>query len=99
MANQVLRTGLPLVGLLLVAACFAPGDPARDDRSTAGIAPSLLPLSELLAQTGPGPLAELADRDLSGRVAALQARAAGLRAPVIPPQQRQRMLAMFARHR
>lgn len=63
--------------------------------------PSLIPLDPLLAQaavldSGAQPGAELPGADLPGRIAALNARAAALRRPIIDPTTRARMEAGVA---
>ncbi len=55
--------------------------------------PALVPLTPLIAQVGASQSgAENTQSELAPRVAALRARAADLRGPVIPPAERARML-------
>ena len=73
----MIRVSVLCLGL---AACAAfPEVDAVASKST-GPAPVLLPMDELLAQTGQ-PRAEAAGNNLAARAAALRARAASLRSP------------------
>ena len=67
-----------LILCLTLSACASfPGVDAAASKAT-GPAPALLPMDELLAQTGQ-PRAETAGNSLTARAAALRARAAALR--------------------
>lgn len=62
-----------------------------DDVADLGF-PKLVPLNDILADPGLDAAEQIEVTDtLLGRVAALQARAAGLRGPVIPPRNRRQM--------
>ncbi|PCD76198.1 hypothetical protein [Pseudothioclava arenosa] len=68
-----MRALIPILALGVVASCG--GD-------TEGDYPALLPQAQILGTPAPE---TSATGDLSARAAALRARAAGLRGPVIPP--------------
>lgn len=80
-----------ILGLALSAcAAFPELDRAVPAEATRGPFPTLVPISTIL--NGPAPVAtEAAAAALSGRVAALRARAARLRRPVIDRTTRARM--------
>lgn len=61
--------------------------------------PQLLPMDEILTDAAPAPDPAPLRAGLDRGAAALRARAAGLRGPVIEPAIRARMTAMRARHR
>jgi hypothetical protein len=76
---------------LVLMACVAPSDLPPRQAEMQGDSPELLPLSTLLMQLSDGPNTPRLTAAPDSRVAALKARAAGLRGPVIAPQHRQSM--------
>jgi hypothetical protein len=77
----------------LLVACAPPELPPQR-AADMGDSPQLLPISAILAQAGPGVhTAALEDTALDARARALQARAARLRAPVLPEDERARLIA------
>lgn len=89
------RTALAasLTAALLLAACFAPTELPRGTGVISGETPALLPLSQIVERAAETPNTARLSAEPEPRVAALQARAAQLRAPIIPAQERKRMLA------
>lgn len=87
---------LPLILLTLLPACAEfPAVAARvPEVERQGEPPPLVPIASILSQArGPG-VAQAAERQgqsVLGRVAALRARAAGLRGPVLSPANRARL--------
>lgn len=77
---------------LLLAACLAPSDlpPRKGDVNAQS--PGLLPLSQIVDRAADGPNTARLTAGPDTRVAALNARAASLRGPVIPASERQRLL-------
>ncbi|MFU8898321.1 MAG: hypothetical protein ACNA7L_05435 [Roseinatronobacter sp.] len=84
---------------LVLSACLAPSDLPPRQAAMQGETPHLLPLSAILGQVDDGPNTDRLTAAPDTRVAALQARAARLRGPVIAPDQRQRMQGSGARLR
>ena len=97
---QPLRTGrfVWLAPLVLVA-CFAPTDLPPRQATMQGSSPELLPISAIVERVSDGPNTPRLTASPDNRVAALQARAAGLRGPVIAPEPRQRMMTADQRLR
>lgn len=94
-----MRATLPKTLPLLLALSLSPACtefPALDGTvppaQANGPYPDLVPLAPLVARanTSTGTLAEI-EQSLTPRLAALRARADGLRGPVIPPAERERM--------
>ncbi len=85
-----------LLSLLILTACaqFPEHDARLDDASLDAPYPALSSLDTLLAQADSAAFDPTAS--LEARVAALNARAAQLRAPVIEPRLRRRMLQAMA---
>ncbi len=81
------------LGPLVLVACFAPTDMPPRQANLQGNSPELLPISTILAQVADGPNTARLTDSTDDRVAALQARAARLRGPVIAQGQRERMLS------
>lgn len=77
---------------VLLAACLAPADLPPRQGSAVIERPDLLPLSTLLAQGTDGPNAPRLTDSTEDRAAALRARAARLRGPVIAQGERQRLV-------
>lgn len=100
----MVQTGPTLTAAVLLLAslggCVAPAHlPPEDRRAREAPAPQLLPLAQL---TGPAALPETAADPapaLGARAAALDARAARLRAQGLTPAERQALGDMRARHR
>lgn len=82
-----------------LAACLAPPDLPPSQARVEAPAPELLPLTELLAERADGPHAARLTDAPDARAAALQARAARLRGPVIAAPDRQQMLGSGPRLR
>ena len=77
---------------LLLAACIGPTDlpPRRAEITTES--PGLLPLSQIVDRAADSPDTPRLSAVPTPRIAALQARAAQLRAPIIPAAEQQHML-------
>jgi hypothetical protein len=88
----------PLILLSLLSGCaeFPALEGTIDAAAMNAPYPQLIPLDPLLAQVGGLASATAASVGLGGRVAALAARAAALRGPVIEPATRARMRAGIA---
>ncbi|WP_071796386.1 hypothetical protein [Natronohydrobacter thiooxidans] len=79
---------------LLLTGCLAPRDlPPRSAAATTAQSPGLLPLSQIVARAADTPDTPRLTAAPEARVAALQARAARLRGPIIPEAERTRMLS------
>jgi len=87
--------GVPLV----LAACLTPPDLPPRERAAIGDSPGLVPTSEIIARAAHGPNTPRLMASPEARITGLRARAAALRGPVIPPDQRQRMLTAKTRLR
>ncbi|SLN40249.1 hypothetical protein [Pseudooctadecabacter jejudonensis] len=100
MPAKVLSPALTaLAACVALSACaeFPELDQRISPQLAAAPVPDLIPLAPLIAQAGAdgaagAATAETTARSLSGRVAALNARAARLRGPVLPPATRARLL-------
>ncbi|MCC5956415.1 MAG: hypothetical protein JJU07_09935 [Natronohydrobacter sp.] len=91
---------LALLAPLALTACLAPADlPPRSATSATAESPGLLPISQIIARAGDTPNTPRLTAAPEARVAALQARAASLRGPIIPPAERARMLSAQTRLR
>ncbi|MFN7002413.1 MAG: hypothetical protein ACK4NW_03145 [Roseinatronobacter sp.] len=77
---------------LVLAACLAPTDLPPRTASFSGESPGLLPLSQIIDRAADTPNTARLTAGPDVRIAALQARAARLRGPVISPAERQRLL-------
>lgn len=100
MSARSCRTALALAAALLLAGCGARPDFGPDDGAAARAGyPAILPLGPLLAQAGGGVITPDFTAAIEARGAALRARAAALRRPVIDAATRARMAAALARHR
>ncbi len=87
-------------GLAALAACGTlPDLGAREDPPGARDYPAILPLGPLLAQAEGGVIAPDLTASLEARGAALRARAAALKRPVIERATRARLTAALARRR
>ncbi len=85
---------LCLVAPLVLTACLAPSDlPPRSAASAAAESPGLLPLSQIVNRAADTPQTPRLTAAPEARLAALQARAARLRGPIISPAARARMLS------
>ena len=93
--RRALIWALPLV----LAACLAPSDLPPRQHSHLGDSPGLVPTSGIIARAADGPHTARLQAAPEARIAGLRARAAALRGPVIPPDQRARMLGANARLR
>lgn len=83
---------LLLLAPLALTGCHPPADlPPRSTAATAE-SPGLLPLSQIVARAADTPDTPRLTAAPEARAAALQARAARLRGPIIPPAERARML-------
>lgn len=87
------------LGPLVLVACFAPTDLPPRQSNLQGNSPELLPISTILAQVADGPNTPRLTDSSDNRVAALRARAARLRGPVIAQAERERMLSSDQRLR
>jgi len=98
--RYMIRSSLILAVPLALSACLpAPDLPPRRDAGSAP-APALLPTAGLLRRAEAGPTADTGDTAAPpARAAALRARAARLRGPVVAPAQRARLLASEGRLR
>lgn len=84
---------------LVLAACLTPSDLPPRERVPAGTSPGLVPTSGIVARAADGPNTPRLQASPEARVAGLRARAAALRGPVIPADQRQRMMTATTRLR
>lgn len=94
----------PLPALCLALALFTACSPAPQigqplsNTARAADYPAILPLDGLLAQQNAAPDIPTLTAPLSGRAAALRARAASLRATIVDAETRTRMQDALARH-
>ncbi|MCC5992507.1 MAG: hypothetical protein JJT99_08275 [Rhodobacteraceae bacterium] len=86
------RRAVLVLAALGLTACLAPADLPERRGTAQGPTPELLPIRDILAQHADGPnTARLSETSTEARAAALRARAARLRGPVIAAQDRDRM--------
>ncbi len=84
---------------LVLAACLGPSDLPPRKGDPGGESPGLLPLSQIVDRAADGPNTARLTAGPDTRVAALKARAARLRGPVIAVNERQRLLGALDRLR
>lgn len=93
--RSLARSGLVWVLPLALAACQVPPDLPERRVTESGAPPQLLPISAILDQAAEVSGRTVATRPDStqARASALRARAQGLRGPILPEGERERLLA------
>lgn len=87
------------MAIVVLIGCMPGPDLPPRSLHGAGATPELVPISQIVARYNQPSRSDQGLGNIEGRVASLRARAQALRGPVIPAQQRARLLGADARLR